>query len=432
MKVVLVNTFESTGGAALAAQRLLKALNQQNEVEAQLLVHQKNSDQASVGAWAHTYWEKKWAWGRFVAERAYFYPYEKNAEVRFAFSPAAFGADIHQHPWIQEADIIHLHWITFGFLSLRSLDTLMRLEKPIVWTMHDMWPFTGGCHYSHHCDHYQVACGNCYFLKNPKEKDLSQRGLAQKQKVYAGHRIRFVGCSQWISNLAQHSAILKSKNDFQTQAIPNPIDIAVFKPRDKKEVAKELAMHSGKFIILFAALKLTDKRKGGIYFQQALKQLHEQYPDHFELLVFGRSDEEFLATLPYPTRNLGTLKGDEALVQAYSAAHVLLIPSLEDNLPNTIMEAMACGTPTVAFRAGGIPEMIDHEENGYLAAYKSSEDLVKGIIWLWQTYQSEGGQAYQQISQAARQKVENSYQEDTVAQRYIQVYQELLEAQNKD
>ncbi|QHT71146.1 glycosyltransferase [Rhodocytophaga rosea] len=419
MKVTLVNTFQFSGGAAVACYRLMQALNK-NQVDASLLVQQQSFEDASVESIGDSFPGKQKAWLRFSADRFYFMLHEKNKGVRFAFSPANIGTDISQHPFIQQADIIHLHWINFGFLSLDSLQQLIDLGKPIVWTMHDMWAFTGGCHYSGECKRYLSHCHSCPFLRNPHPKDLSYRVFENKFALLANASISFVACSQWLAGLAKDSRLLK---EFPIISIPNPIDTSTYTPANKTVVRKALSLPTNKKLILFGAFKITDPRKGFIYLLQALHLLQEKYPETSEelgLLVFGKTDQALMEELPFPVFSLGTITETSKLVQVYNAASVFVLPSLEDNLPNTVMESLSCGTPVVAFDTGGLPEMISHLSTGYLSEYKSAESLAEGI------YEVLFKQDYTTLSRSARQKVLDTYSESAVAEKYKALYKNLL------
>lgn len=411
------------GGAAIACLRLLSVLEDEKGVEAKLLVQQKKRNNTDVVAVADSWLAQKMAFGRFVLERFYFRLHEKNKEVRFAFSPANTGIDISEHPLVQEADIIHLHWVNFGFLSIESLQKLFSVGKPIVWTLHDMWAFTGGCHHSGDCEHYQLQCGNCEpYVRNPSANDLSAKVWREKAQAFSkinASTTQIIGCSQWLANRARKSSLFKN---LAIDAIPNPLDINIFKPTNKTEARAKLNLPTDKKLILFAAAKVTVIWKGFSYFQEALKILHAQIsnPESIELVILGESDEELNKTLPFKTHALGRIADVEKIALIYSAADVFTIPSIQENLPNTIMEAMACGTPAVGFKVGGIPEMIEHQQTGFLASYKSAESLAEGIQWVLFEADAET------LANNARKKVLENYSQEVVKDRYLEVYEALL------
>lgn len=420
MNVVFINTSDSSGGAAIACTRLQKALEKHASINGSILVQEQKTTNPAVTSIAASSWKKQMVWARFIAERLLFLPYERSKEIRFLFNRGMVGVDISQHPLVQNADIIHLHWVNFGFLSTDSIKKLLALGKPVVWTFHDMWPFTGGCHHSGECENYQIACGNCKFLKKPFDKDISRKDWMLKNSAYQPNHFTAVGCSQWLTKRAKNSSLL---NNFRIESIPNPIDTAVFYPGSKKEARKQLNLPADKHLILFAAMRVNAPMKGFFYFQEALSLLKDKHPElsqNIELLVFGQADEEALNQLPFKTHKLGHLSDIKQIVLAYNAASVFVTPSLEENLPNTIMEAFACGTPAAGFSIGGIPEMIDHQQNGYLSDYKSVESLTTGIQWVL-TNNTEG-----KLSEKAREKVLIKYAENVVAEQYSQLYKSLL------
>jgi glycosyltransferase involved in cell wall biosynthesis len=428
LKILLINTDDAMGGAAIACLRLLKTLNQTEGIKAIMLVQEKKRDYPNVKAIAETWLQKKLAFERFVRERLYFKFQEKNKEIRFAFSPANSGIDISEHPLVQEADIIHLHWINFGFLSLKSLEKLFALNKPIVWTLHDMWAFTGGCHHSGDCENYQFSCGNCLqYLNNPSPNDLSNKVWQRKNAILnhslrlrSKHDITIIGCSQWLSNRAKKSSLLK---DFLVKSIPNPLDTNLFSPQKKAEARIKLGLPIDKKLILFVAAKVSVIWKGFSYFQEALEILKTQHIHHqeIELVILGESDVEIIQKLPFKVHSLGRISDVNQIVSVYSAADVYVTSSIQENLPNTIMEAMACGTPAVGFEVGGIPEMIESYKNemppnGFLAKYKSAESLAKGMKWV--LFDAN----YDELSKNARQKVMDNYSEKVVLEQYLKVY----------
>lgn len=419
MKILLINTDDAMGGAAIACLRLLKVLEQTEGIEVKMLVQEKKRNNLNVSAIANTWIEKKMVFARFVQERLFFRFYEKSKEIRFAFSPANTGIDISQHPLVQEADIIHLHWINFGFLSIDSLEKLFKLNKPIVWTLHDMWVFTGGCHHSGYCENYQIACGNCtQYIKNSSPEDLSHKVWKRKNAIFNKKFIKniaIIGCSKWLTNRAKKSSLFK---DFSVKAIPNPIDISLFSPQNKIESRQKLGLPIDKKLILFVAAKVSVIWKGFSYFQESLEILKSQSTNNqlIELIILGESDEEIIKKLPFQSYALGRISDVNQIVSIYSAADVFVTSSIQENLPNTIMEAMACGTPAVGFEVGGIPEMIEHCNNGFLAKYKSAKSLAEGINWvLFQANHTE-------LAKNARQKVVENYSEEVVAKQYLDIY----------
>ncbi len=419
MKITLISTYHRNGGAGVAATRLHHALLKQG-VDSTLLVVEATAPEPSVVPLVHNFLSEKAAFARFAGERLAFLPYERDKNIRFQFSPARVGADLSQHPAVQQADILHLHWITFGMLSVSGLQKLFALKKPIVWTMHDMWAFTGGCHYSRGCDHYQTHCHHCPYLRNPGEHDLSYRVFEEKLSAFANAPLTMVSPSAWLANLARSAALTKP---FQTHLIPNPIDTDVFKPADKLALRQKLGLPTDAPLLLFGSANTADPRKGFAYFLEALNNLKtNQLDPEPAVLLFGKTAPETIDTLPFPVHSLGVLTNDADIVAAYNAADALVVPSLEDNLPNTIVEALACGTPVIAFNMGGIPEMIRHQKTGYLAQTGSVQELADGLRWLL----NQTPEQRTELSQNARQFALTRYAEATVARQYLDLYQGVL------
>lgn len=420
MKVTLINISDAGGGAPAACMRLLKAL-EPKQIDVQMLVQHKKTNELSVQSIEKNAIDRLRSGFNFYYERVPFIAFRaKEKSVRFAFSTAHTGTNITHEPSILNADVLHLHWTNAGFLSIENLKQLIHLKKPIVWTLHDMWAFTGGCHYAGTCDHFIRECGNCYFLRKPSYNDLSHSDWIEKMTLFAGVKnITFVTCSNWLATVARKSALLRS---FQIQAIPNPIDTAVFAPKDKLPTRKKWNIDPDKKIILFGAANILDRRKGFSYLVEALHLLKNDYPDTapIEIVIFGKNKHFDVNLLPFKVHQLGIITSQLDLVEIYSMADVLVSPSVEDNLPNIIMEALSCGTPAVAFNTGGIPDMIDHQQNGYLAKLKSAKDLAAGIHEILFYEQAEA------LAMAARNKVLNNFSNETVATKYIEVYQSVL------
>lgn len=386
---------------------------------------EKHRPEPGVTYLANNFLAEQTAFGRFVAERLYFLPFERDRSVRFQFSPAVFGTSLNFHPAVQQADVLHLHWINFGFLSIDTLRNLFALNKPIVWTLHDQWAFTGGCHYSRGCTHFLSHCHTCPYLKKPAKHDLSYRIFEQKVRLFDTANILFTPPSRWLADEAMRSTLLRR---FPFTVIPYAIDQKRFCPVERVEANAFLDLPNlNQPRLLFGSANVTDTRKGFHYFAEALTLLHEQHPDlKPEVLVFGKGRSYLFDQLPYPIRALGILTTEDEIVAAYNAADVMVVPSLEDNLPNTIIESLACGTPVVAFRTGGIPEMIDHQQNGYLAAVGSAQQLADGLAFVLRHPNPV------LLRQNARLSAELQFSEDVVARQHLELYHSLLSERVKE
>lgn len=417
MRVLIVNTSENTGGAAVAANRLKEALNN-NGIKAKMLVRDKESDDITV-AQLNKSWHQKWdfLWERFVIYmRLHF-----KRDNLFLIDIANAGTDITKTREFKEADVIHLSWINQGMLSLKGIRKILESNKPVVWTMHDLWPASSICHYARNCRNYEKQCGNCPLLPgNGSSNDLSARIWRKKRKILERNSILFVTCSRWLADKAKKSGLLSGQ---KVISIPNPIDSRAFTKENREEARLYAGLPEGKKLILFVSQRVTDKRKGMDYFITAINKMVEAHPEMKEncgIAILGGKAEELADKLPLPSYPLGYVSEEKKIASIYNSVDLFVLPSLEDNLPNTIMEAMACGVPCVGFNTGGIPEMIDHLKNGYVAEYKSSDDLARGIHWVL----SEAD--HQSLSNEAMKKVNQCYSQYAVAMKYIEAYNQAM------
>lgn len=422
MKIVLVSTYDAGGGAAIACYRLAQALIGHGH-QVNMLVGKKTKTDTLFVAANTTYFSNKNLLARFSIERFMLLLKLKFKKDIFQFSTGYFGQNIHEHPAVLEADVVNLHWVHHNFLSTNAIGELQKTNKPIVWTLHDMWAFTGGCHYTAGCNHYTISCGNCPYLRSPSANDLSAQIWKSKKKMLRPGRIHFVSCSKWLASEVGKSGLLANE---RVTAIANPIDIGLFKPLDKLASKKALNLEPNKFHILFASANTKDERKGFIYFKAALEKVLATHPgieQHIEVVIFGKMEEEIkLALEGISVHFLGSISSSETIVAVYNAADIFVIPSLQDNLPNTIMESLACGTPVVGYATGGIPEMIVHQDNGYLCPPKSIDELAAGMLWVFNHPNKE------HLQNNARNFVVSHYQHSVIAAQYTTAYQNAFAA----
>lgn len=417
MKVVHINKSDAGGGAAVAALRIHRALLRSG-VDSHFLVQDQRRSEKNEHVVGEGSLYRLRNFANFVRERLTILPSEREAAIRYNFSIANTGRDVAQMPVVQEADIIHLHWINQGFLSLDSLQSLFALGKPIVWTLHDMWPFTGGCHYAGNCLEFNERCGFCTFLNNNKREDFSAEVYLRKKEIYAGSNLTIVTCSRWLNSLAKSSSLFRGVKSY---TIPNPIDTDFYRPLDKMECRRELGFPEDKKLILFGAANANDARKGLRYLEEALLIIKDNFPqmaNNIELVVFGKVRKN-LDMLGYKCHALQYISSPEKLVKIYNSADAYVLPSLQDNLPNTIVESLCCATPVVGFRIGGIPEMIVHQKNGFLAEVKNSLSLANGIYSMLFF-----GSPTQR--QDTRDSAAGKFAERIVAQQYIKVYEDAM------
>ena len=329
--------------------------------------------------------------------------------------------DTPQRALSQNPELIHLHWVCKGFISIRGLADL---STPIVWTLHDMWAFTGGCHYSEDCTRYTDACGLCPQLRSRREGDLTRRIWNLKKRHWENLNLTFVTPSRWLSDCVKASSLLHS---YPVKVIPNGIDTAVFAPHNREVARQNFGLVPDRKIILTGALKgLSDERKGFQLLAPALKRLVEgNLGDDVELVVYGQKAPARPPYMGLRTTFAGEINNDDELAILYSAADVFVAPSKQENLANTVMEAMACGTPVVAFNIGGMPDMIEHKVTGYLAQPFDIQDLARGISWVIQHNSPN-----RSLSDRARAKVENEYAHDKVGLRHALLYEDVLRRSN--
>ena len=407
MRVLIVNTSERTGGAAVAANRLMKALNN-NGAKAKMLVRDKETESLTVVPLPHS---SRLRWNFFWERLVIFCRLHFSRHHLFEVDIANAGSDITKLPEFQEADVIHLHWVNQGMLSLKGIQKILQSGKPVVWTMHDIWPATSLCHVTLGCQHFTSQCGNCRLLPGGgSSHDYSTRIWQRKQRMLADENIYFVACSHWLESEAKRSALLKGQ---KITSIPNPIDTRIYKRGNKQEARQRLGLPLEKKLILFASQRVTNVNKGMDYLIEACRQL--QISDA-AVVILGGHAEEVVSQLSLEAYPLGYVNEEQRIVDVYHAVDVFVLPSLSENLPNTIMEAMACGVPCVGFKVGGIPEEIDHRRNGYVAEYRSAEDLARGIRWIL----TEAD--YEELCKNAVQKVVQNYSQQSVALKYLDVY----------
>lgn len=381
MKTIHLSTFDK-GGAGVGAYRLHEAFNREGKVQSQLMYLHSSAPERfqNVHVAANSFLSQKIALARLAWEKIWFASKVKDKDDRFRFSTATTGLDLSNNVLMKEADVIHLHWINNGFLSVETIGELKKLNKPIVWTLYDMWAMTGGCHHSRECENFQQNCGNCFYLSNPSDNDVSSK--VHKRKVEAFNELDFtlIPSSNWLGNRARQSSLFKNA---KIVVMPTPLNIEVYKPNDKGEAKASFSLPKEKVCISFVAANVGNLRKGFEYLRKALWVIKEKQPEwanKVRLLVMGEEKTDIDLELPFEATFTGYLNDEEKIINFYNASDVFVLPSLEENLPNTIMEALTCGVPSVAFEVGGIPDLIEPKVNGDLAKYMDVEDLALKII----------------------------------------------------
>jgi len=418
LRIVHLNA-SPAGGAFVAAQRLSESLNKINGVNSVHLVFEGQSGDYQL--WANNWIKRKIAFAKHALEKMDFLRFEKNKTIRFAFSHAPFGIEITKIPQVKNADIIHLHWVNKGFLSLEGIESFIQTNKTIVWTSHDMWPFTGGCYHPRGCENYENGCGNCQYLKSPSSNDLSKRVYSKKHKIWGNGEIKFALPSQWLLTRANLSGVIEDLQKSKMKVIPNPIDVNYFRPATSNERLESLESFNLKTNIptlMFSAANLMNQAKGFQEFKEICKLLKAQGKE-IQALVIGDSRSMEL-DLGIPMKHLGFVSDLSILRKAYWSSNIYVTTSHEENLPTTIMESLACGIPVAAFAVGGIPEMIIENETGYLAEKLDFTNLANSIS----KHLSLNEKTIENICNNCNLFAVEHYASDLVANQYLAFYLE--------
>ena len=414
MRILHLNATDLDGGAARGAFWLHKALEAQG-ADSIMLVDRKYGTDSSVlgssGVMARLSTTVRGQLDRLPLRR---YRKTDDSYWTVGWVPRHVESLVRRcHP-----DIVHLHWTGSGFLPIGAFE---RFRRPLVWTLRDMWAFTGGCHYTAGCERYRKACGACPQLRSSVEKDLSRYIWQRKQRHWRGLNLWLVPLSNWLAECARASALFR---DRPITVIPNGLDIGRFAPTDKTLAKELLGLPTDKQLILYGAIgSMRDPRKGFSKLVESLTHFCQRNrPQRIELVIFGDTPRQTAPTAGLKTHFLGHVEDDERLALLYSSAEVMVVPSLQEAFGKTLIEAMACGTPVVAFNACGPADIIGHREDGYLARPFCARDLADGIAWCLAE-----ADRLRVLGQRARAKVEAEYDIEIIAQRYRSLYQQILD-----
>lgn len=414
LRVLLASANERDGGAAVAARRLRDGLRAAG-TDARLFVQTPGAPDPSTlaprGALQRTLARARSGLDAlplraYPARQA---PFSVNWLPRF----------LPRWPGGTEAvvDVVHLHWVHAGFMSLGDLAAL---RAPVVWTLHDMWALTGGCHYDESCGRHAQGCGRCPILRSSADEDLSSRRWRAKRHAYAGLDLTLIAPSRWLAELARASPLFAGR---RVEVVPNGVDLQRFKPLDRRFARHALGLPADGRIVLFGAVQAgTDPRKGHDLLQAAMQRLAARWRgDQLVLAVFGDGPPRRTSTFGLDTVHFGALADEISLALLYAAADVFVAPSRQDNLPNTVVEALACGTPCVAFHIGGMPDLIGHRSTGWLAPAFDTDELADGIAW---TLDRSGGR-WQQLAEAARRRAVERFDLRDQVRRTLSIYREM-------
>jgi glycosyltransferase involved in cell wall biosynthesis len=413
MKIVFLNASQE-GGAAKASLRLMKGV-QDKGMDARLIVQLKTGDDPSVIgpqtkieiAMGSVLPRLEWLCvGLYARKKGCF------------FSPALMPDRLPSRVAKFGPDIVHLHWVANGFMRV---ETIKRFDRPVVWTLHDSWAFTGGCHVPLDCTRYRESCGKCPVLGSSLTPDPSRWLWRRKRRAWRGLNLTMVAPSHWLAKCAQDSSLFRNT---RVEVIPNGLDLERYKPVDKRTARERLALPQEKKLILFGGKNCTgDRNKGFHILAEALRELAAKgWRDTAELVVFGSSAPAQLPELGLKSHYLGWLNDELTIALLNAAADVSVVPSIQEALSYAAMESMACGTPCVAFEQGGISDVIEHDRTGYLARPYEPNDLAHGIAWVLGNDERRGS-----LSIQARLKAEQEFAIAKVAERYVELYREILD-----
>ena len=412
MKVLFLNTYDFKGGAGKGAYRHHKGFRNAG-LDCTLLVQRKETNDSSVAQY------KTGPIARIRSLLRNFDPLPILTYLNRRKTPWSVGwapNGIASRVAREDPDLVHLHWIGHGYVPISALP---EFKKPIVWQLADPWAFTGGCHYPRECLGYRRSCGMCPELGSRKENDLTRWTWNQKKRYWKDLDLTVVAQSRWMRDCAASSSLF---SDFRIEVIPAGLDEATFRIADREAARISEGLPTDKKLILAGAVNFKgDPRKGFDHLAQAVNHLAENgWADNAEVIIFG-ADDRHAEGLGLKTTCFGFVS-NERLVRLYNAADVYVSPAREEAFGQTVLEALACGTPGVGFRVGGIPDMIEHTRTGYLAEPFDSKDLADGIAWV-----IGDEQRWTKLSRQSIERVERNFTMTRVAQRYKELYEDLLE-----
>jgi glycosyltransferase involved in cell wall biosynthesis len=405
MNILHINRSDVLDGAAIAAYRLHQALASQN-FNSRLLVGKTTINDCRIAK---------------IPDRFPLFNklHHRTWYLGLNYLTILNSFDIPQHSFYQEADILNFHNILGGYFNYLAVPYLTR-EKPAIVTLHDMWYFTGHCAYSYDCERWRTGCGQCPYPRVYPDILLDNTQIEWKLKnwVYNRAKLTIVAPSTWLLKQAEQSILSR----FPIYHIPNGIDTTVYQPLDPVQCRSLLGIPPGKIALMFVALGLDDQRKGGDLLFQALQSLPNSLKSEIVLLIMGNGGHTISTALNISTINLGYVSSDRLKSIAFSAAHLFVFPTRADNLPLVLQESLACGTPIVSFKVGGVSELVRPGVTGYLAEPENIADLLNGIIQL-----IEDKKLREQMEENCRSIAVQEYSSELQAKRYIELYSQIIQ-----
>lgn len=426
-RAALFSTADS-GGAGIAAQRLLSALRSLNLKSELYVLQQKFSHEGvhvlpchglhvnssgSATAAASSASAVSELYRQRILGKYHNIPHG----CEYFSVPAQFG-DFRSVPLLSDFDVVHLQWVA-GMLD-PALSVEFLKGRPVVWTLHDMNPFTGGCHYADGCREFERHCGKCPQLGSQEAEDLSRKTWKLRMGAYRQLHLHVVTPSRWLAEMARKSSLLSR---FPIHVIPNGHPMDVYTPMNKEAIRAALGLAPENLVLLFSSQDLTNRRKGGIFLLEMLRKLATgPLKNRVTVLLLGSNPAQAFLESGVQMKAVGHIDDTTSMAALYNAADAVLVPSLEDNLPNVVCEAQGCGTPVVAFASGGIPEMVLHKKTGFLAATGNADALLEGVVW------ADEARATPITRRLCRAHAVEQWHPQQCAQRYAELYASLLQA----
>ncbi|HEY9301007.1 MAG TPA: glycosyltransferase family 4 protein [Phormidium sp.] len=405
MNILHINQCDIVGGAAIAGYRLHEGLLKQR-VNSRLLVEVKKIDSDRIA----------------VVPRK---PRIENQIFRFSWKLGfhyvhiVSSFDVPKHPFYQEADILNFHNLHGNYFNYLAIPSLTE-QKPAVYTLHDMWSFTGHCAYSYDCDRWKIGCGKCPYPDTYPSVNMDNTNLEWKLKnwIYSKSNLTIVTPSKWLTEQAKQSML----NRFEIHHIPYGIDTEAYQPLDQELCRNALGIPTNKKVLMFGSVSVKDPRKGGDLIVQALQNLPASLKAETVLLTIGNDGGGGIAEeVGMESLHLGYVSSDRLKSIAYSAADLFILPTRADNLPLVLQESLACGTPIVSFKIGGVPDLVRPGITGYLALTENVQDFCNGIKEIMEDKNLCG-----YMSQQCRAIALKEYSLELQSKRYIELYSKLL------
>lgn len=408
MNILHLSTEYNLGGSGRAAYRIHSSLLRRGHTSRMLVSGLVYGVPEAGPIWRSLPWRAGDWFARSLTEAL---------SLQYLFLPSSWA--LLRHPWFRTADVVQLYNTHGGYFSHSVIGVASR-RKPFVWRLSDMWPLTGHCCYSYECDRWKTGCGTCPLLSDEPalRKDRTALLWRAKQRIYAGANVTLVAPSRWIAGIAAQSPLVKH---WPVEVIPNGLNLTVFRPVRKAAAREVLGLPQDEAVILFSSVETKAYRKGGTFVAEAVHALKGKTRTPFRLLVVGNRASEWERALDVPVTTINAVKDDHLLATLYSAADVFLHPALADNLPNGVLESLACGTPVVAFDVGGVGEAVRPMETGYLARDKDAQDLAAGLQRLL-----DDDDLRRRLGIRCRAVAEAEYDMELQTQRFEALYQRVL------